>query len=425
MSLKVGAARSVIEIPNDFFPREGFDGIHDSLYSKALIIDNGICRTALVVVDVTSMSEYDVNLRKELVSRDCGADISNIFICASHTFSAPHNLPAFMLVTDEDKEKDDALRKAINDSIHSSVTSAANSIQPAKIGFAYGKCSVNVNRDILTAQGWWKGSNEQGISDKDVAVIKFESIDGKTLAIFMNYAVQSSIMNESVMENGGKLVTSDLCGAAASFVESQYANETVALFSIGAAGDQEPYLTSNRHIIDKNKQFSRKDIHHEGFVLVELLGERLGSEVVRVSELIECKEAQIPLCVVSDTIRCKGQLIPGNIHDIHPSKKYDYQIKDEHDVPIWIMLIGDIALVGLQVELSSKTGLSIKQKSPFPKTIIMTMVNGSAKYMADAESYDRITYEAMNSMFAQGSAEKVEDKIISMLNNLQAGSIEN
>jgi neutral ceramidase len=30
----------------------------------------------------------------------------------------------------------------------------------------------------------------------------------------------------------------------------------------------------------------------------------------------------------------------------------------------------------------------------------MTMVNGGAKYMADAESYDKITYAAMNSRCA-------------------------
>ena len=48
----------------------------------------------------------------------------------------------------------------------------------------------------------------------------------------------------------------------------------------------------------------------------------------------------------------------------------------------------------------------------------MTMVNGAAKYMADAENYDRIMYEAMNSMFAKGSSEIVAAKIRSMLEQL-------
>jgi len=49
----------------------------------------------------------------------------------------------------------------------------------------------------------------------------------------------------------------------------------------------------------------------------------------------------------------------------------------------------------------------------------MTMVNGAAKYMADAESYDKFTYEARNSGFAKGSAEIVAEKMVSMLNQLK------
>ena len=37
------------------------------------------------------------------------------------------------------------------------------------------------------------------------------------------------------------------------------------------------------------------------------------------------------------------------------------------------------------------------------------------KYMVDEKSYDNYTYEAMNSMFARGSAEKVSKAIIKTL----------
>lgn len=49
----------------------------------------------------------------------------------------------------------------------------------------------------------------------------------------------------------------------------------------------------------------------------------------------------------------------------------------------------------------------------------MTLVNGAAKYMADENSYDKFTYEARNSQYAKGSAEYVEDKILSMLETLK------
>jgi neutral ceramidase len=69
-------------------------------------------------------------------------------------------------------------------------------------------------------------------------------------------------------------------------------------------------------------------------------------------------------------------------------------------------------LVGVQVELSSETGRQIKLRSPFKHTIVATMVDGAAKYMPDAASYEKITYESMNSSYARGSAEALSDEIV-------------
>ena len=48
--------------------------------------------------------------------------------------------------------------------------------------------------------------------------------------------------------------------------------------------------------------------------------------------------------------------------------------------------------------------------------MLATLVDGGSKYMADAGSYDRMTYEAMNSRFAQGSAELLVDAIAEVVN---------
>lgn len=419
-SLAIGAVQCAIDIPDAYFPQEGFVGVHDKLYTKTLLVDNGACRLALVVVDLTSLGADQLSSKKELVSREGDVDPANIFICASHTFSAPHAMPDSMERTEEDRTKNAMLQQAINDSISKSVIAAKKNVQPAKIGYGTGACNVNVNRDTLTAEGWWHGSNEHGVSDKTVSIIKFEDLKGNPLAIWMNYAVQSSIMNESIMKNGGKFVSSDLGGAAANYVEQQYNNEAITLFTSGAAEDQEPLFTSNHYTVDKNGISSRTDLHDDGYILLNRLGERLGSETVRVSEEIHSTHAQIPLHIIKDRVLCKGQIMTHNLADIHPTKKYAYQNNGEIEVPIEIIQLGDIILVGVQPELACKIGMDIKKKSPFKNTVIMTMVNGAAKYMADAESYDNITYEAMNSMFAKGSAEIVESKILSMLQQVNS-----
>jgi hypothetical protein len=72
----------------------------------------------------------------------------------------------------------------------------------------------------------------------------------------------------------------------------------------------------------------------------------------------------------------------------------------------------------VQAKLNARTGLDIRAASPFPATCVVTMTNGSAKYMADAMSYDRITYEAMNSRYARGAAAKVAERISELLRSL-------
>lgn len=83
------------------------------------------------------------------------------------------------------------------------------------------------------------------------------------------------------------------------------------------------------------------------------------------------------------------------------------------------MRIGDIAIVGLQAELAASAGAQLKANSPFPHTMVVTMVDGGAKYMPDAQSYERFTYEARNSRYARGAAELTASGIDSLLKEMK------
>ena len=51
----------------------------------------------------------------------------------------------------------------------------------------------------------------------------------------------------------------------------------------------------------------------------------------------------------------------------------------------------------------------------YPLARVVTLFDGGAKYMADADSYDRITYEAMNSPFGKGAAERLTEAARALL----------
>jgi neutral ceramidase len=402
--LLAGAGVAEIAIPRSSFPLDGFTAQRDPLNARVLLLDDGSQRIALAVVDLTSLPAGSVAALKEVIASAGGVQPADILLCASHTFSAPHIGPL--------------PEEVVGEAVARATEAARRAVRPSRVGFGTGACRVSVNRAVSTRDGWWHGSDDGGVSDPSLAAIRIDGLDGKPVALVLNYAVQSSVMHESATGDRGKLVTGDLAGAACRHVEGQYGG-AVALFLIGAAGDQAPYLTANRYTLDRQGAYSRTDVGEAGYLLVELLGERLGTEAVRVSERIKVWDSGARLAIASTAVTVPAQHIPPRVSDIRPARSYDFRPAGTAEVPVWITRIGDIVLVGLQAELSAATGIAVKNQSPFAKTLVQTMVNGGAKYLPDEASYDRITYPAMNSRYGRGAAEIVAEKLGEILHNLQ------
>jgi hypothetical protein len=420
--LKAGAAKAPIAIPAEFFPNENFSVVAEPLQTRALMLENDGNKAVMVVVDMTSISVPLVAGLKKLVSEETGVAASNVLILSSHTFSAPHMQDASHLEGDaaKAKNKNKMLIDAVFASVKSAANAAAKAMQPASVGFAKGSSDIAVYRQILTPKGWWFGANENGVTDKDVSVVRFDDAAHKPIAFIVNYAVQPSVMNESIGADGGRVVTPDLAGAVSTYVEGQYGESAVSLFSVGAEGDQSPAYVSNQYKLTRAGEVVREDAHEAGLLLVKAQGERLGAEAVRVAETIKADQNEAKVAVIADSVHMSGQKIPKNIKDIHVTTSYDYPPGDPVDAPIALLRVGDIALVGVQVEMSASTGIAIKSGSPVNNTVVMGLVNGAAKYMAAADAYDRFTYEAMNSFYARGSAEALADRIGGLLGDIAA-----
>jgi neutral ceramidase len=418
-SLQAGAGRAPIELPQELFPfqAEQFTSEHDKLQTKVVLLDDGATRIALVVIDMTALSTDVIDLVRGIVQSTAAVQADNIMVSASHTFSAPHVPGAQQAGRARERE---LMVTALSDAVRTSTNDALRGLRDARVGFGTGASSVNISRDLETREGWALGANEHGSSDKSVGVVRIDSAQGEPIAVLLNYAVQASTMNESKGADGGRAITADLAGAATRHIEQQYAGNMVALFLVGAAGDQSPVYVANRYTIDRKLQPGRADIGNAGFTLVELMGERLGAEAVRVSEAIRTAPLPGPLRIVQDSMLFTELDSSPNPAARQATRKHDYIPKGKAPMPYWILQIGDIVGVGVQVELASITGAAIKAQSPFRNTMVMTMVNGAAKYLPDADSFDRITYEALGARYARGSAEAFTTHVVQQLRRLQA-----
>lgn len=415
--LRVGAGRAVINLSDDLFPLENFIGIYDELCVRVLLIHNE-SKVAIVSLELTSLPTNEIEQLQKIVGMAADLPSENVWICVTHTFSAPHIRSNKSLKTELDHKKNNMLRNAIEDALRDASSKALSSLTEARVGFGDGYCLVNVNRDIPTSEGYWLGSNERGLSDKSVTVIRFENMDGNPIAALFSYGVQSSIMDGSSMMDGSRLITADLAGAASRYIEGEYGGNITAVFCLGAAGDQAPSYKAKSVELNKEGFLCEEDIKGEGFTLVKLLGKRLGVEVIRTFEKIKGISSEDSITMKKLMFNCPGQVIPNHISDIHPTKQYEYLPDGEHEVDIEAIKLGDIVLLGVKPELCCRTSMEIKEKSPFTQTLLVTMVNGGAKYMADEDSYSKITYESMNSFFAKGSAEILRDKALELLKKI-------
>ena len=419
--LRAGAGRAAVNLSAPLFPVDGFTSVHGPLHVRVLVLEDSTTRLCVTVIEQTSIFDDQIARTKRLLHEICAVDPAHALIVASHTFSAPHVHPPGHAPAGEE-ERNARLGSAVDDALARAATDAVRTLRPARTGFGLGACRVNVQRDVRTSHGWWIGADDSGPTDDSVGVLRIDATDGladRPIAVLMNYAVQSSVLNGSLTRSGDREVTADLAGATAIRVEQHYGADAVALFLVGAAGDQAPYLTAVRTTVDENGRIHRSDAQEAGHTLVDLLGERLAAETIRVADRTRTTEPTTPLQVVHDNVEVPAQLPPaGGLHALRPTTRYAFTPAGLTEAPVVAARIGDTVLAGVQAELNAGTGLDLKAASPFPATCVITMVNGAAKYMADDGSYDRITYEAMNSRYAKGAAETVTARLAELLREL-------
>jgi len=281
-------------------------------------------------------------------------------------------------------------------------------LQPARFGIGACTASVNVNRREPTPRGWWLGYNENGPSSKTVTVLRFEDLAGKPIAFLINYAVHVVVMGP-----GNYAITGDLAGATSRFVEQHYlgqdhprsdagpriqlrpqerategpasAHPVLALWTSGAAGDQNPVSMENG----------------DDFTMVNALGRILGEEAVRVAGSIRtAPEARI--WGAQQVATCPGRRVePG------PTPRANYEFTNADPVPIrlGLLMIDRVALAGVSGEVFTLIAERLKKESPFTHTVMLTHTNGSSGYIPNDTAFEPVSYEVTASRLKPGCAE--------------------
>lgn len=410
--IMAGAGKAVVAIPEEFFPMEKFVGIHDSQQVRTVFFERK-ARIAIVSVEITSIMADAIEEMKDIVCESGHVDRENIWICATHTFAAPHLLGGPMLerATKEEIARGAMYKKALYEAVHEAVEAAVENLRPARLFSGRGECDVNINRDIPSGEGWWIGMNPEGPSDKTLRVIRVEDLDGNAIAVLYHYGVQSSVMDNVFDENGGRLITADLVGAASRVVEQDLG--AVCLCLLGACGDQVPKRRAKYWTTDSENRLVEKELGAaKGFEMIASLGGQLGQVVLQIMKYGLTEMEHPMLSMSSRKVSCPAQKKQFEGFPV-PSKTFESIPDGEMETEIFFLELAENMLaVGVKPELNCVTAAEIEKKSAYEDTLVVQMVNGAQKYMADEQSFARKTYESMNSFFGCGAAEKLAEEIV-------------
>ena len=412
--MKMGCGKRELVFPSGFFPTEGFVEQVNPLYTRVMILGEK-APFCLVSIEMTSLPDEAVEALKKTVAEVTEIRPDRIWITVTHTFSAPHIMPDEALKTEEERARKMVLQNLLQEAAASAAAEAKKNLLPAELTVHRGESQVVQSRDIELPEGWWIGCGGQGPSDRTLTVMRFRE-NGKDRGLILHLNVQSSVLDGTGAAEG-KCVSSDLAGLACAELEANHPGMT-ALFLIGAAGDQAPVEKGKGYMPDGKGGWTEKDLREKGISIAERLGKQLAgeTETALAAEGRTIQETEVEIYNAGVLVQTKK--MNRNLRELKPVRRCEWELEPEKEQPISLLRIGELAIVGVKPELTWKTDQTMKKKSPLPCTLTATLVNGGAKYMAERGAYEKYMYEAINSPFGPGAAERLVQSALTMLEGI-------
>jgi len=433
---------------------EQAEGIDMDLWVTALALSDQHTTAIILDLDIQILTNERADQIRSAVSQATGIPVQNIRASATHTHSGPVPYKSWI---EKGYEMVDPWFEDVACWSAEAAVEALASLQPICIRAGCGECHINTNRRAVTQTGErFLGINPDGPCDRDVLVVRLDSMEGIPLATLVNYACHPTIMGPQ-----NRLITPDYPGAMKRVVEQAVGGK--CLFLQGSAGDQGP-LQGFQADTKVYRNFGAILGHEVAKVALGLeslptksnfrevipsgapLGmydsefATLASVPVRVlekeipvplreglpkreaaSEKLELWKSKLKIArEKNDEVAITEAIYMARRADIQLRMADDFGGKTSAGVRTHFIAFGDVALVGCNIEPFCEIGMDIKKRSPFPITFMSGYTNGRMAYMATAEEWHKGGYEVENSPFGQTAAQTLTGNILETLDSLRS-----
>jgi len=413
-----------------FAARQGVcEGIHDELFSRALVLENNGKAVAIISLDVLAVSAEFVEKVRSRIEGRTGIKKNTIMIAATHTHAGPVTIRTFF---NPDGALDATYMNSLADAIEDSVAAAWENKFEARIGVGSGHVDgIGVNR---------RTEDKKPIDD-EIGIIKVEDTTGTVRGVLINYSCHPTVLGSDNL-----LATGDFPYFAVDTIEKEFGGNNFAMFVNGTQGN-----ISMGH----SSELSAIGIITPGrtFEHAEELGEKLGKAAIDAIKKIETTDspkietsvltARLPLKALPGTASAAASLnaaqerlaevsangaVPEQLMKAKSNLLYasitDYYASETSTLPdgvlpaeLQMLRIDDALFLAIPAEVFVEIGLELKKRAQH-KTYIVGIANGYIGYLPTAASYPAGGYEVVSSKVSPDTesvlydeAKKLEQKL--------------
>lgn len=385
----------------------GAVGVHDELYARALVLDNGQRRLVLIATDLIAFDPDLVARLREGISAPLGVPPEAIMLHCTHSHAGPCVRSYRCMGTRDEAYVDVLVRKMIG-----AARQAAENLQPAHLTYGEATAQIGINRrQTLPMGNVTLGADYGGPVAPIVQTLSVNAADGPTFAMLFSHACHPTTL-------GGEnlFFSAEWPGAAVAHLKSLFSEQgddagwakgALPIFLQGCCGDINPNRRSSWEAIDANGLTVARAAHTARWSAHGRLDETLDAaeETVELPLLPppsveECDRTIAEWEATLERDRAanasEGRLLfdRGRLEWAQVAREIAARPDFHETQPFTIqrLTLGGVHLLGFPAEMFVQYQLDFSTQSPAP-VFSLGYTNGCWNYVPTAAEYTRGGYE--------------------------------
>ncbi len=377
-------------------------GVHDPIFHRIVLMDDGATRFALISTDVCVFSPTLYDQLAARVEREEGIAKVNFWWTVTHTHSAPEIGPLglydVLLKGRSDHPIDSEYTAYALDEIVRGIKEAKAKLAPARLAMGTGMAMANINRRARDVNGTISlGLNPDGPVDRQIGLIRLDRADGSPIALIANYAMHGTALGGRWNEISG-----DAQGIVAGYVEK--AVGAPMLYINGAAGNIAPIYTT---------QLDPRAAHITEFNVL------LGDKILAANRALGPSTAGVKLRAMEKVVETPRKEGLGWNEELKPYARVDGAGTPMVRLPLRFLRINDTMIWGGPIEMFCEIAMNVRNRSPFANTFFFGYTNGWLGYLPTKAGFAEGGYEPRTSPFSDRVENDVTEAVAIHLESMR------